>query len=84
MTDTAHTSAISEQQRHVLRHALGLNRSAIAYRNYFCTGPGTDNYPVCMSLVGLGLMSRRETSGLFGGDSVFHVTPAGLAAVGVS
>jgi hypothetical protein len=72
---------LSEQERHILLHALGLNRERTPYRNRFVTGPGTIEYPVCRFLVARGLMAERPGSEITGGDSVFFVTESGKEAV---
>jgi hypothetical protein len=71
--------AISEEQRDILRHALGLGRSAREYRNHFVTGPGSTDYPHCEALVSEGLMTRCEGHKLSGGDPIYSVTEAGKA-----
>ena len=72
---------ITNEQRNILRHALGIEREGYVYRNHFVTGPGTDDYEHCESLVAAGLMQRREGSPLSGGDPIYSVTEAGRAAV---
>lgn len=70
----------TENQRDILRHALGLNRSKESYRNYFVTGEGSTDYADCMALVEVGLMERRGGgSEETGGDDLFQVTQAGKA-----
>ena len=66
----------------ILQHALGRDhygepRGGSDFRNHFCTGPGTTDYPVCKQLVEDKLMEERPGSALSGGDSVFVVTEAG-------
>lgn len=67
----------------ILRHSLGLNQNGNgrSYRNYFVTGPGSDDYAICMSLVERGLMTRSKGNAITGGDDVFRVTEAGRAYV---
>lgn len=68
-------------QRHILRHALGLDRGPVAYRNRFVTGPGSVDHPDCLALVAMGHMTRRDASTLcFGGDDLFRVTEQGKVA----
>ena len=68
---------------HILQHALGRDQFGRSrngrpdYRNHFCTGPGTDNFPLCREAVALGLMLERPPSQISGGDNVFTVTDAG-------
>lgn len=65
-------------QIHVLHHALGIDaEQRKPYRRHFMTGEGTTDYPVCMSLVELGLMVRRESGLLAKGDYYFIVTEEG-------
>lgn len=71
----------TNEQRNILRHALGIERDGHVYRNHFVTGPGTDDYEHCESLVAAGLMQRREGSPMSGGDPIYIVTEAGRAAV---
>lgn len=73
--------AMTPSQHHILRHALGLDRQATAYRNSFVTGPGSVDHPDCLALVAMGHMTRRDGSTLaFGGDDLFHVTEQGKVA----
>lgn len=64
---------------HILQHSLGLDQygNGEMYRNHFCTGPGSSDYPICTSLVERGLMVQRAGSQLTGGDDLFFVTEAG-------
>lgn len=73
---------LSTRQIHILRHALGLAQCGREYRNRFVTGPGpgSKDYPDCEALVSLGLMRRDEGSELTGGDYLYQVTDAGIAA----
>lgn len=72
---------MTNEQREVMRHALGLNRGSREYRNHFVTGPGTTDYPHCEALVAAGLMTRRDGNQLSGGDQIYSVTDAGRAAL---
>jgi hypothetical protein len=73
---------MENEQLGILRHSLGLreNGSGKSYRNHFCTGPGSTDYPHCMALVESGHMIRRNGNALTGGDDLFIVTDAGKAA----
>jgi len=73
-------TTMTNEQRDVMRHALGLGRASREYRNHFVTGPGTTDYPHCEALVAAGLMRRREGNPLSGGDPIYSVTDAGRAA----
>ena len=69
---------ITDHERHILQHALGLDRARVSYRNGYSATPQTDTYPVLMSLVNRGLMER----GAYHETMVrFHVTDAGKALV---
>lgn len=48
---------ITDKQRDILRHTLGVGRGRIGWRNHFCTGPGSDDYADCEALVAAGLMT---------------------------
>jgi hypothetical protein len=74
-------TTMTNEQRDVMRHALGLGRASREYRNHFVTGPGTTDYPHCEALVAAGLMRRREGNPLSGGDPIYSVTDAGRAAL---
>ena len=70
--------SVTDQERDILRHALGLDRTRISYRNRYSVTPQADTYPVCMGLVARGLMER----GAFHETMIyFHVTDAGKALV---
>jgi len=77
---TALRSPLTKKQHHILRHSLGLNYGREMYRNHFVTGEGSTDYPDCMALVKMGLMTRRAGSELTGGDDVFFVTDEGKKA----
>ena len=70
---------MTEIQRDIMMHALGYGSPV--YRNHFCTGPGSTDYPHCEALVKAGMMSRRDGSALSGGDYVYHVTAFGKHAL---
>ena len=75
----AHCSAISAREYDVLAHALGARGKEPGYRNHFCTGEGSDDYPTCESLVAKGLMARHAAS--WTPDYLYTVTPAGRVFV---
>jgi len=64
---------------HILQHALGVDQYGRGrrFRRHFVTGPGSDDYDACMSLVGKGLMTHQPGNVLTGGDDAFLVTEAG-------
>lgn len=68
---------------HILQHSLGLDQFGRGrqYRNYFVTGEGSDDFPVCMALVEQGLMTRRPGTSITGWDDLFTVTSAGIKYV---
>lgn len=72
---------LTQPQLRILRHAIGLDRSNVPYRNRFVTGPGTVAFPHCEELVRLGLMARRDGNELTGGDTLYRVTDEGRDAV---
>jgi hypothetical protein len=72
---------INDQEREVMRHALGLTRSSREYRNHLVTGEGSTDYPICESLVADGLMRRYDGNPLSGGDYIYKVTDAGRKAL---
>lgn len=47
---------ITERQREILRHTLGLNRSRKAYRNHFAVSPGSPDHDECRILQSAGFM----------------------------
>lgn len=72
------------QSLSILRHSLGYdsNGNGRRYRNHFCTGPGSTDYPLCEELVEAGLMTKQKSLGaLSGGDDTYHVTRNGIDAV---
>jgi hypothetical protein len=72
---------MTNEQRELMRHALGVGHGSREYRNHFVTGPGSTDYPDCEALVAAGLMARREGHPLSGGDPVYSVTEAGRSAL---
>ena len=67
------TTEVTPSQLQVL-HSFGRGPQ---FRNHFCTGPGSTDYPDCMALTELGLMDRHPPTGLTGGDDCFVVTEEG-------
>jgi hypothetical protein len=72
---------MTEAQTKLARHALGLpNKQNTSYRNHFCTGPGSTDYPAWQEMVTQG--DAVEVKGpMWGGDSMFHLTLKGALAV---
>lgn len=69
------------KQLDILRHTLGVGRGPAGWRNYFITGPGTDDHPHCEAMVAAGWMTKREGTALSGWDDVYSVTEAGRDAM---
>ena len=81
---------LTKEQREIIEHCLfgssvRHSRRREPYRNFFAACP--DNLPdglILASLVGKGLMLRRRNSPSWTGGLVYyHVTAAGMRAVGV-
>lgn len=72
-------SAITAREFEVMAHALGSRGKEPGYRNHFCTGQGSDDYPACESLVAKGLMERHARRWM--PDYIYTVTPAGRVFV---
>lgn len=68
---------------HILQHTLGVGNygDKDSYRNYFVTGVGTDDFPICEALVADGLMKRHDPRDIYGGNYCYTVTPAGIEYV---
>ncbi len=75
-----------KEHLHILQHSIGVDQygEGRQYRNHFCTGEGSKDFDACRALVENGLMTERAGSELTGGDSVFHVTPAGIDYVALN
>jgi hypothetical protein len=76
------TQARVAEVLHVIQHSLGADQFGRGqqYRNYFVTGEGSIDHPICMEAVERGLMEiRRKGYELYGGDDVFAVTAEGKA-----
>lgn len=74
---------VSEDQLHILRHALGLDWHGRGefYRNHFVTGEGSVDHPDCCALVDLGMMKRFPGNAATGQMDCFRVTDAGRQQV---
>lgn len=64
---------VTERQREILRHALGLSQSGREYRNRYYPG-GTD-ITDCQKLMNLGMMERHEVDWI--PDKFYTVTAEG-------
>lgn len=67
---------LTDHERHMMRHALGLTTRTVAYRNRYTAG-GSD-VAVWRSLVTRGLAHEHAD---IGGDPLFCVRSAGVMAV---
>lgn len=72
---------LTEKQKEIIQHALGLNRAKKPFRNRFVTGPGSKDFEVLESLEANGCAKRNE-HWLTGGDIFFWITEKGAEAVG--
>jgi hypothetical protein len=75
--------ALTDPQRDILKHTLGLDYQKKPFRNHFVAGTGHHDMPVLLELEKAGLMIRRKNA-LCPDDETFHVTPAGYASLGVT
>ena len=75
-----------EKKLHIMQHSLGLDKYGLGnqYRNHFDTGPVSDDFDNCMSLVEMGLMERHSPNELTGGDYCFTVTSTGIGYVALN
>ena len=65
---------------HIMKHALGLNRSRVSYRNYFAADERTEDCQTCRELTDMGLMEehpRKHKDDLI----LFTVTDEGIEYV---
>lgn len=71
---------LNKKEIHILHHSLGLNQGHVIYRNRFCTGEGSEDYPTCEKLVKKGFM-EKQTYPLneMNKEFLYTVTPAGRA-----
>ncbi|MGG7534631.1 hypothetical protein [Rhizobium sp. 12,4] len=68
--------SVSVRQQEMMRHALGLTRGNVEYRNHFVASDGSQDCQQWQELVSLGLATSAE----FGGapnSTIFRVTDAG-------
>ena len=73
---------LTERERDILEHTTGWRSKWPLYRNHFCASPGHDAWATIEGLIARGIMRKsREPSDLSGGDTVFSVTEAGVAAL---
>ena len=67
---------LSKKEMHILLHSLGLTYQKKPFRNHFCTGEGSVDYPLCEMLVNKGLMEKRQSS--ICKDTLYFVTDKGI------
>ena len=75
---------LSDEQRDLMKHTLGLDRAAESYRDYFCAGEDHADMPIISQLIELGMMWKSHVIN-DGRDAIYKVTVAGrksLAAGG--
>lgn len=73
---------MTEEQRELARHALGLrNGKKASYRNHFVCGPGHSDFDNWQAMTDAGQAKRHGPKALFGGDYCFVLTAAGAQAV---
>jgi len=73
------TVTLTDEERDLLRHALGLDRARISYRNHYSVSPKAETYPLCARLLAKGLLERSAT---YTATMIqFQVTDAGKALV---
>lgn len=71
---------ITERQRSILAHSLGLDRAKKPYRNRFCTEEGSKDFDDCQALVERGFMQKSKPVDWIP-DAIFIVTEKGRLAV---
>lgn len=70
---------VTDEEIDILRHALGLDRARVSYRNHYSVSPKAETYPICVRLLAKGLLER---SAAYTATMIhFHVTDAGKALV---
>ena len=70
---------LTDEGRDLLRHALGLDRARVSYRNHYSVSPKAETYPLCVQLAAKGLLERSAT---YTSTMIhFQVTDAGKALV---
>ncbi len=71
---------MTPRERHIVRHALGLDRKPKPYRNNFVAEWGTVDCHVLIDMVAKGWATERRYS-MTREMSVFQITDAGKAAL---
>jgi len=70
---------LTEKEKHILKHSLGLNIKNVSYKNYFTIGEDHDDYEILENLRTKGLMSRIKSKVCC--DYVYYVTDKGKNAL---
>jgi hypothetical protein len=71
---------MTDEQRKLARHALGLpNKKNTSYRNRFCTGEGSTDFPHWEAMVAQEDATKR-TGPHWGGDNMYYLTLQGALA----
>lgn len=74
---------LTEREKKILRHALGLNCGPEAYRNFYISGPDTDEFDVLEDLATRGfVVKRRYALDQVNECYIFHATDKGQEAAG--
>lgn len=69
------------KELHILQHSLGLRPGQNGHRNYFVTGEGSEDYPVCETLVHKGYMTKAiDPLNEMEKEYVYRVTESGKKA----
>ncbi len=76
----AASTKLTEAERHLMEHALGIAQSGRAYRNYYTCAPGSPDFERCRSLVERGMVADYGPVGSRS-TRLFYVTDAGEAAL---
>jgi len=72
---------LSDPEREILRHALGLNRAEHQFRNHFTVTPGDGDDVLCWKLYMYGYMAAPVVPEWMGGSRLYQVTQMGIDAV---
>lgn len=72
---------MTEEQREIMRRALGLTRASLSYRNHFAPDTGSEDHQHCEALVAAGLMSPHSLGFMTVGTPLYEVTLEGLEAL---
>jgi len=70
---------ITAQEKHILKHTLGLDYKKAPWRNQFYTDKNTTDYPALERLCSLGLMTKqRDFLDEMSESFVYSCTPEGI------